>query len=642
MPAINAAIFSIQAYMKPIIKHSLQALSFIAVVAITVLLFPRYNTSFRYHVEQGKPWGYESVTAEFDFPIYKTDRQLEAERKQLMADFAPYFIRDNGQELPDTVLIVSLTDMNYLEQNAFENISVLTGRTSVRYPVWKLLTPKRAYERYKTELQPTILLDTATTAYMQEQLLSSLSLTQGVVQEGQKIIDRGELVTEEKAQILLSLEKASLENDDITVHQRALSTTGRVIMVGLYLALFVLYLFVFRKKYFEKLSTVLFFCILSSVVIVMSCLLLQYSSFSIYLIPFAWVPIITRVFYDARTALFLHIVTVLVVSLIVPAPMEFFFLQIAVGMVAVSSLSDITMRSQLAQTAGWILLTYSVAYTAYTFAATGEYSSIEPKMYLYFLINASLIIAAYGLIYLFEKAFRLLSSITLVELTDINSELLHRLAEEAPGTFQHSMQVSNLASEAAKAIGANALLVRTGALYHDIGKLASPDNFIENQHGRNPLDECEPKEAVKIIISHVTEGEKIARRHHLPEMIIHFITTHHGTSLVRYFYNSYANSHPGEEINRRDFQYPGPKPTTREAAILMMADAVEARSRSLQDYSEESIYEMVDKMIDTQISDNQFSETPLSFKDVEDIREVFKLRLLAINHHRISYPTLNK
>lgn len=626
--------------MKPIIKHTLQAISFVAVVVVTVLSFPRYNTSFRYHVEQGKPWGYEAVTAEFDFPIYKTEMQLAAERKQLMADFAPYFVRDTTQGLPDSVLIVSLTDMDYLEQNAYENISVLSGRTSVRYPVWKILTPKRAYERYKTELNPTILLDTATTAFMQEQLLSSLSLTQGVVQQGQKIIDRGELVNEEKAQILNSLEKACLANDEITQHQRNLSTTGRVIMVSLYLALFVLYLFVFRRKYFESLSTVLFFCLLSTIVIVLSCVLLQYSSFSIYLIPFAWVPIITRVFYDARTALFLHIVTVLIVSLIVPAPVEFFFLQVAAGMVAVSSLSDMTRRSQLAQTAGWILLTYAIAYTAYTFASTGEYTAISPRMYLYFLINAALIIASYGLIFLFEKSFRLLSSMTLVELTDINSELLHRLAEEAPGTFQHSMQVSNLASEAAKAIGANALLVRTGALYHDIGKLVHPEYYIENQHGYNPLSEMEPKEAVKIIVSHVTEGEQIARKHHLPEMVIHFITTHHGNSLVRYFYNSYVNAHPGEEVNKREFRYPGPKPTTKEAAILMMADAVEARSRSLTDYSEEEIYEMVDSMIDTQISDNQFSETPLSFKDVEDIREVFKLRLMSMNHHRIAYPSL--
>ena len=629
------------AKLSKLTTHVIQALGFVALVTVTVLAFPRYNTSFRYHVELGKPWGYEKVTAEFDFPIYKTPAQLELDRRTLLADFAPCFVRDTAVQ--DTMMVASLADIEYLEQGEYQWIAILDGRQSTRYPAHRVLSPKQAYELRGEEVSPTILLDTAQTNFMLAQLDASIAPTQGIVQEGQKIIDRGEIVTDEKYQILTSLERACAENDAITAHQRTLSTTGRVIMICLYLALFVLYLIVFRRKYLESLSTVLFFLLLSAIVIVLSCALLQYTDLSIYLIPFAWVPVITRVFYDARTALFLHVVTTLIVSLIVPAPVEFFFLQIAAGMVAVSSLSDMTRRSQLAQTAGWILLTYAVAYTAYTFASTGEYTTINPYMYLYFAINAAMIIAAYGLIFLFEKTFRLLSSITLVELTDINSDLLHRLAEEAPGTFQHSMQVSNLASEAAKAIRANALLVRTGALYHDIGKLANPGCFIENQHaGHNPLLECDPKEAVRIIISHVTEGEALARKHHLPEMVIHFITTHHGTSLVRYFFNSYVNAHPGEEVNRLEFQYPGPKPTTKEAAILMMADAVEARSRSLKEFSEEEIYEMVDTMIDTQIADGQFSETPLSFKDVEDIREVFKLRLMAINHHRIAYPKLNK
>lgn len=622
-------------------KHVIQALSFVALVVVTVLAFPRYNASFRYHVELGKPWGYEKVTAEFDFPIYKTPAQLEADRKELKAGFAPCFVRDTAQK--DTMFVASHADIEYLEEGGYQWIALLHGHQSTRYPAYRVLSPKQAYEQRGEEVQPTIVLDTAQTNFVLAQLEAQIAPTQGIVQEGEKIIDRGELVTEEKYQLLTSLERACADNDAITARQRTLSTTGRVIMVCLYLALFVLYLLVFRPRYLDSISTVLFFSLLAAIVIVLSCMLLQYTSLSIYLIPFAWVPVITRVFYDSRTALFLHIVTTLIVSLIVPAPVEFFFLQIAAGMVAVSSLSDMTRRSQLAQTAGWILLTYAVAYTAYTFASTGEYATINPYMYLNFAINAAMIIAAYGLIFLFEKAFRLLSSITLVELTDINSDLLHRLAEEAPGTFQHSMQVSNLASEAAKAIGANALLVRTGALYHDIGKLSNPGYFIENQHpGHNPLLECDPKEAVRIIKSHVTDGEELARKHHLPEMIIHFITTHHGTSLVRYFYNNYVNAHPDEQVNRLEFQYPGPKPSTKEAAILMMADAVEARSRSLKEFSEEEIYEMVDTMIDTQIADGQFAETPLSFKDVEDIREVFKLRLLAINHHRISYPSLNK
>lgn len=625
-------------------KNTLKVLSALVLVALIVLLLPRYNTSFRYHLEQGKPWGYEAVTAEFDFPIYKTDAQLEAERRQLMADFAPCFVRDTSVHEADSLLVVSLEDMEYLEKGNYQWVSVLDGKLSSRYGAWQVYTLKRAYETFHREIAPTIVLDTAKTRFMLDNLLSSVVPTQGVVQTGQKIIDRGEIVGEDDYQKLASLQRVLEESETITYHQRVLSTIGKVVMVCLFVCLFVLYLLVFRRKYLESLSTILFFEILSLIVITISCLLLRYTGLSIYLIPFAWVPIITRVFYDSRTALFLHIITVLIVSLAVPAPVEFFFLQITVGMVAVSSLSDMTRRSQLAQTAGYILLTLAVAYTGYTFASSGDYHVIDVRMYLYFVANAALIIAAYGLIYLFEKTFRLLSSITLVELTDINSDLLHRLAEEAPGTFQHSMQVSAMASEAAKAIGANALLVRTGALYHDIGKLAYPGCYIENQQdgATNPLLEYSPREAARLIISHVSEGETLARKHHLPEMIIHFILTHHGTSLVRYFYNTYVNAHPDEEVNRMDFQYPGPKPQTKEAAILMMADAVEARSRSLKDFSPEAISQAVDQMIDMQISDGQFSETPLSFKDVEDIRTVFKRRIVTINHHRIAYPKLNK
>jgi hypothetical protein len=264
-------------------------------------------------------------------------------------------------------------------------------------------------------------------------------------------------------------------------------------------------------------------------------------------------------------------------------------------------------------------------------------------MYLYFFICALLTVGCYGLIYTFEKIFHFISSITLMELTDINSDLLHTLAERAPGTFQHSMQVSNLATEAAKAIGANSLLVRTGALYHDIGKMTDPLYYVENQNGvENLLLKMDPRDAAQVIIAHVSEGEKIARKNHLPEVVINFITTHHGTSLVRYFYNTWCNAHPNEEVDQALFRYNGPKPTTKEAAILMMADAIEARSRSLSDFSEQAISKAVNQMIDAQIADGQFSDTPLSFRDVEIIRQIFVTRLTAMNHHRIAYPTLNK
>ena len=611
---------------------------FVILAAIIVLMFPRYSNAFRYHFELEKPWGYNTLTADFDFPIYKTDEQLQKEQAQLLSTFAPSYKYIRGAQRQ--VLVMSLQDKEWLDAEHFSRVSVVSGRTSKTYPLSDIYTPKSAYEHFGYDCAPNLELDTALTTAMRTKLIATLSPTQGLVQKGEKIIDRGDIVTASKYQILLSLRKA-YDDESLGTKQRTISIMGETILVLLFLCLFVIYLYVFRRQYLRSTATVSFFCLQMFIVIALACLALRFN-LSVYLIPFAWVPILTRVFFDSRTALFLHFTTILITSIVVPAPVEFFFIQIVVGMVAISSLNDMTRRAQLVQTAGWILLAQTVSYTAITFAQAGAWSALDPWMYLYFVICALLTIGCYGLIYTFEKMFRFISSITLVELTDLNSDLLHTLAERAPGTFQHSMQVSNLAAEAAKAIGANALLVRTGALYHDIGKITDPLYFTENQNDtENPLLLMDPRDAAQVVISHVAEGEKIARRNHLPEVIINFITTHHGTSLVRYFYNTYCNAHPDEQVDQSLFRYPGSKPTTKEGAILMMADAIEARSRSLSDYSEASITQAVNQMIDAQIADGQFAETPLSFKDVEDIRLVFVSRLTAMNHHRISYPTLN-
>lgn len=612
---------------------------FVVLAAVIVLMFPRYNNAFRYHFELGKPWGYATLTADFDFPIYKTDEQLTKEQQQLLSTFAPCYKYIKGAQRQ--VLVVSLQEHEWLEEMHFNRVSVMQGRVSKTYSLSEVYTPGSAFKQFGYECKQNLVRDTALTESMRDKLLSTLSPTQGLIQKGEKIIGQGELVTERNYQILQSLRRA-YEDESLGAKQRTLSVLGETMLVVLFLLLYIIYLYVFRLSYLRSISTLMFFCLQMFIVIGLACLAL-YFNLSVYLIPFAWVPILTRVFFDSRTALFLHFTTILIVSIVVPAPVEFFFIQIVVGMVAVSSLSDMTRRAQLFQTAAWILLAQILAYTAITFAQTGAWNAINPWMYLYFFICALLTVGCYGLIYAFEKMFHFISSITLVELTDINSELLHALAERAPGTFQHSMQVSNLAAEAAKTIGANALLVRTGALYHDIGKMTDPLYYVENQNGvENPLLKMDPRDAAQVIISHVSEGEKIARRNHLPEVVVNFITSHHGTSLVRYFYNTYCNAHPGEEVNEALFRYPGSKPTSKEGAILMMADAIEARSRSLDDFSEASIAKAVNQMIDAQIADGQYAETPLSFKDVEDIRRVFVSRLTAMNHHRISYPTLNK
>mgnify|MGYP002519341816 FL=1 len=624
----------------PSIPSYIFRIGLFAIVAILiVLMFPRYTNAFRYHYEIGKPWGYNALTADYDFLIYKTDNQMADEQKHLMSGFSPCF--KYIPKVQRQVLVIAHQEMDWIKEEGYATISVVQNNVHRKYVLSEVYTPKSAYEHYGYECAQNLVLDTALTQAMRTKQLSSLSPTQGMVQKGERIIDKGEIVNERTYQILQSLARAT-QDETTANNQRAWSMMGKSILVVLFLCLFVIYLYVFRRQYLNDLSMVLFFNMLMVIVVGLACLVLRFD-LSIYLIPFAWIPILTSVFFDSRTALFLHFTTVLVVSVIAPAPVEFFFVQMVVGMVAVSSLSDMTRRAQLVQTSAWIFAAQVVAYTSIVFAQTGTWSALNPWFYLHFFICALLTIGCYGLIYAFEKIFHFISSITLVELTDINSHLLLSLAEKAPGTFQHSMQVSNLASEAAKTIGANALLVRTGALYHDIGKMANPQYYTENQQGMaNPLSSMDPKEAAQLIIAHVTEGEQIARKNRLPEVIINFILTHHGTSLTRYFYNTYCNAHPNEEVDKALFQYPGPKPTTKEAAIVMMADAIEARSRSIEDFSEKSIAELVDQMIDTQIADGQFSETPLSFKDVEDIRRVFKARITAMNHHRISYPTLNK
>lgn len=632
------------------LRITCQVLSLVALAVITLYLFPKYSTPFKYHFEVGQPWGYGLMTAEFDFPIYKTDEQIAEERADVLKDYTPCYnlMPDAGQQ---DLYIVSLQEMERIESIGCMRISVLHNRVATPVAVADLYTPKSAYQLTSRELSPNLVYDTITSESLWQNMVASVSLTQGMVQAGEKIIDTGEIVSSEDYQILESLRRA-LEEKNVSRTQSVISTIGCGLLIVIMLGIFVLYLYIFRRKLLDDLNNMLFFSLLMAIIIAGAFLVLRYAPVGwVYLIPFAWGPVIARVFYDSRTAVCLNLITVFIVSMAVPAPYMFIILQVAVGMVAVASLRDMTQRAQLAHTALWVFLTYSVVYTAIVMILSGDMHDIDYHYYIYFFVNAILVICAYGVVYLFERTFGLVSSITLVELTNVNSNLMHEFAEKAPGTFQHSLQVSNLATEAAKRIGAKVLLVRTGALYHDIGKLTHPEFFTENQTpDYNPLLEMPTADAARVIIAHVTDGERIARRHRLPEVIVHFIRSHHGTSVVRYFYNTAVNQanaakaegKPVPEVNIADYTYPGPKPTTKEAAILMMADAIEARSRSLTDFSEKSVSDMVDNMIDLQVSAGQFSDTPLSFKDLEDIRAVFKDKILAMNHHRIAYPDIKK
>lgn len=632
--------------MKSSLRISLQVLSFALLAALSIYLAPKYSNPFKYHFEVGQPWAYGLVTAESNFAIYKTDAQLAIEQQQILRDYAPCYVLDTVS-MHDHLYVLPLSEMDRLRSLGCSKVSVLHNRVAIQIPVANLYTPKTAYEKTHKNIVPNLQYDSITSENMRQNLLSSISLTEGVVQAGEKIIDTGEIVSEHTYQILESLRR-TIEEQNISHRQSFTSTIGVSVYIVILVALFGLYLYTYRRKLLDNLRHILFFTILMALVISAAFLVLRHFSASyIFLIPFAWVPIIARVFYDSRTAIFIHIITVFIVSIAAPAPYVFILLQVITGIVAVISLRDMTQRAQLAQTALFTFLMYSVVYTATTLLVTGSITNVEYNYYIYFAVNAVLVICAYGLIFLFERTFGLVSNITLVELTNVNSNLMLEFAEKAPGTFQHSLQVSNLATEAAKRIGAKVLLVRTGALYHDIGKMLHPEYFIENQSGVNPLQSMPYTEAAKVIISHVEDGERIARKHHLPELIVHFIRSHHGTSVTRYFYNSAVNAAKSEgksiaDIRKEDYAYPGPKPSTKEAAILMMADAIEARSRSLSEMTEQTISDMVDQMIDLQVADGQFAETVLSFKDLEDIRAVFKQKLIEINHHRIVYPTIEE
>lgn len=663
---------------------------FVSLVVIIVLLFPKDN-KFKYQYEIGKPWSYELITASFDFPIYKTDEQLEADRKELLSTYTPYFIYDEkvadqqlgkwlsdwknkNQEEPKYTAYVErkfrdiyskgvVTSGIYeqLLMNKRKNIAIVRdGRKTDLLSTDEIYTPKSAYEElilnkpdyitiqdlnsYNLNLflVDNLRYDSITSQNVKEDMVKNLSLTSGMVQTGEKIIDRGEIVSPGAYSILNSM-KIETQRRNTAFKESGYVIIGELIIVIGLIMLLALYLYLFRLNLFENLNHLIFIALMILFIVSISSLVLKFTSLGIYIVPFTMLPIIIRVFFDSRTALFAHFITILIVSFMVDNPFTFIVLQIMAGMTAVSGLKDLTARSQLTQTAFYIFISYSVVYLATELVSEGAINRIYFLPIVYFAISSALLLLAYVLIYIFEKIFNLISAITLVELTNINSDLMIKFAENAPGTFQHSLQVSNLATEAAKKIGANSLLVRTGALYHDIGKMLNPEYFIENQvGGDNPLMQMSHEDAAQAIIKHVSDGVTLARKNGLPDQIIGFITTHHGRTKTRFFYNSFINDNPGVTPNDEKFTYPGPLPFSKETAILMMSDAVEARSRTLDEYTEMSISNMVDSMINSQIADGQLKDAPISFKDVETVKKVLADKIKNIYHSRITYPELNK
>ena len=661
----------------------------LATMAIVVWCMPRDNRSY-FHVEQGKPWKYAEFTAPYDFPIYKSEAVIQEERDSAMRKYEPYYnyqqdvarkmILKFETDYPDgisglprnftTIIANLLADMyrkGILEQKDYTElrsdtaalIRVVSGKQAVSVSIADLYSPKTAYERlfmdsnlsaHRTILQKCNLNNyiAANLSYDRERseaskndLMGGIALASGVVVKGQKIVDRGEIVTEKTYRIIESFKHENeLRNED--VKQNQLSLFGHILYVLILMIGFTVYLSLYRLDYFGKARSLTMTYALIVIFALLTALFIRNTFIHVYIVPYAMVPIIIRIFMDSRTAFMTHVTMILICAVMLQHPFEFIVIETVAGLAAITSLRELTERSQLFKTAVIVTLACLAVNLALDWIRADALTQIDYNTYNYLLVNGIALLFAYPLLYIIEKAFGFTSDITLVELSNTNSALLRRMSEVAPGTFNHSIQVANLAGEIANKIGAKAQLVRTGALYHDIGKLSNPIYFTENQSGINPHESLSDIDSAQIIISHVTEGLRMADKYNLPKVIRDFISTHHGQGKAKYFYVHYHNEHPDEPVDDLLFTYPGPNPFTREQACLMMADTVEAASRSLPDYTEQSIRDLVERLIDTQVAEGYFRECPITFRDIQYAKTVLIEKLKTIYHTRISYPSEKK
>lgn len=671
-------------------KKILSRMALVLISVVIIVLFIPRNSGPQFRYDVGKPWMYGSLIAKFDFPIYKTDEAIKQERDSLLRNFEPYFnFKENMESaqmtrffedftgglpgMPATYTnivadklhqlyksgIMGATEFSSIAQDTTKMIRVIDGKTAYSVRISRVLSTMTAYEQiylderlapYRAQLQrcnlneyiePNLIYDKERSEAEKNDLLGQIPLASGMVLAGQKIVDRGEIVDDYTFRVLSSFEKET--------QRRSASTTavpstiaGQVIFVSLFIILFTMYLGMFRRDYFSKPRSIAMLYAMITVFPILVSLMIEHNVFSVYILPFAMAPIFIRVFMDSRTAFLTHIVMVMLCAAAVKYQYEFIIVQLVAGLVAIYSLRELSQRGQLFKTALFVTLASCAIYFALQLMTDNTFTTIDNSMYKYFVINGIMLLFVYPLMLIIEKTFGFISNVTLIELSNTSKDLLRRLSEVAPGTFQHSIMVSNLASAIAEKIGAKAQLVRTGVLYHDIGKMQNPAFFTENQNGVNPLDNMSRIDAAHIVINHVTDGLKLAEKYNLPGVIKDFISTHHGAGMTKYFYVSYRNEHPDEPIDDSLFTYPGPNPFTREQAILMMADSVEAAARSLPEYTEFSISNIVNKIVDGQLKEGYFEYCPITFHDIAMAKQVLIERLKSIYHTRVSYPELKK
>ncbi len=680
------------------IRHShpeiYKGITLLLAIATIVYIFPKEG-KFKYEFQnlKGKPWYHDDLIAPFDFAIGKTKEEMTAEKAEIIKSAKPYFKVNNNivktkkadfkrdfetkwdnkknkelkertralaQAILDTVYskgVIEPADVIDNKPPDF-SIEVLNNNVAEDHELRYFFTIPSAYEYGQQMLKAnanrvdvkfaslvlenaidhSIAYDKLTTDKILQQAIADIIPSRDIILKDQAIIKRGEFLDSKKYQILTSL-KAEYDGQSVDASSYLIILFGQILIVAICLSVLVVFLAFFRKEIFRNNSKVTFILFLIVLQVLMAKLAVNSMAFSIYILPFCILPVIIRSFFDTRVALFVHLVSVLIISFMAPSRFDFAFIQLLGGMVAIFSIVNLRNRAQIFISSVIIFLTYSISFVALTIIQEGGNDIISIYDFAWFGISATLTLFSFPLIFVFEKMFGLTSDVSLLELSDTNRKLLRELASRAPGTFQHSLQVANLAEEAIYNIGGNTLLVRTGALYHDIGKMEMPMYFIENQaNGINPHDELSFDESASIIIGHVIKGIEIAKKHKLPEQIIDFIRTHHGTSITTYFYRSFQNAFPGEDIDETKFHYPGPIPFSKETAVLMMADSVEAASRSLKKYDAETIDDLVDRIINTQIEQNQFANADITFKDINTLKKIFKKKLINVYHVRMEYP----
>src|SRR5690554_5078669 len=679
-------------------KHNLifKVFLFVLAVACIVFIFPN-KAKFKYEFQKGKPWAHEDLIAPFDYAVHKTDKELSEERESALKSHKPYFYKSNSvkeqalKELEDNFenswmkakekdvdeklnnkslykkwavdFLNSIYNKGIIELHASiedggrdQEVLLLTGNTATTVEIKQLYTIQEAYEHLnqsvkrfnkneqellldlvKDLLNQNISYDKQTNDLMLKEVLEKVSPTKGLVQKGERLISKGELLNEDKFQLV---ESFKIEYESKTgANQSSLILIGQIVLVSLMLFALGLYLVTLRMDVIRSDTKIVFLLSLIILFVYASKAAITIDNLDLYLVPFCMIPLLIRTFFNIRLALFTYIMTILIIGFIAPNPYEFIILQTITGIITLFSILNLRNRAQLFLSSLIIFVTYSVVYLSIGLIQEGSFTNTNWVFLGWFIGSAMFTLFTYPLVYAFEKIFGFVSDVSLMELSDTNSKLLRKLNMKAPGTFQHSLQVSNLADEAIRAIGGNSLLVRTGALYHDIGKMHNPNYFIENQNSDyNPHDELSPKESASMIIEHVTKGIEIARRYKLPDIIIDFIRTHHGTSLTLYFYRMYKEQNPESEIDESAFRYPGPIPYSKETAVLMMADSVEAASRSLPSYDRESIEKLVDGIINRQINEEQFVTADITFKDITTIKKILKKKLMSIYHVRVEYP----